>query len=113
MWYKTWVVINNSADTYEVFVQGGALGTVTQMTAGGKTVFTFRFLRKNNLKYSVTKCTFTEFAISARRLNEFMGDRMDEFPLGKMAKVLNISRSGFYNIKKRVIDLATLLVGSL
>ena len=41
-WYKTWVVINNSADTYEVFVQGGALETVTQMTAGGKTVFAFR-----------------------------------------------------------------------
>jgi hypothetical protein len=41
-WYKTWVVINNSADTYEVFVQGGALGTATQMAAGGKTVFTFR-----------------------------------------------------------------------
>ena len=29
-----------------------------------------------------------------------MGDHMDEFPLGKMAKVFNISRSGFYNIKK-------------
>lgn len=41
-WYKTWVVINNSTDTYEVFVQGGALQKVTQVGAGSKMVFGFR-----------------------------------------------------------------------
>ncbi len=41
-WYKTWVVINNSANAYEVFVQGGALAAVTQVAAGAKNVFNFR-----------------------------------------------------------------------
>ncbi len=41
-WYKTWMVINNSANTYEIFVQGGALRTPTPVAAGGRTVFDFR-----------------------------------------------------------------------
>jgi hypothetical protein len=41
-WYKTWFVINNATDTYEVFMQGGAMEKPTQISAGGKTVFGFR-----------------------------------------------------------------------
>ncbi|PYS38576.1 MAG: hypothetical protein DMG14_17165 [Acidobacteria bacterium] len=41
-WYKTWFVINNAEDTYEVLVQGGASPKMTQLSVGGKTKFTFR-----------------------------------------------------------------------
>jgi len=41
-WYKTWFVINNANDTYEVFMQGGTMDKITQITAGGKTEFGFR-----------------------------------------------------------------------
>ena len=41
-WYKTWFVINNSTDTYEVFMQGGASEKITQLSIGGKTAFQFR-----------------------------------------------------------------------
>src|SRR5262249_8820160 len=41
-WYKTWFVINNANDTYEVFVEGGAFDKVTQLEVAGKSVFGFR-----------------------------------------------------------------------
>lgn len=46
-WYSTWMVINNSTDTYEVYMQGGALGSVTKLDDDdganiGNSVFGFR-----------------------------------------------------------------------
>ena len=41
-WYKTWFVINNAADTYEVFIQGGEFEKMKQLTIGEKSVFAFR-----------------------------------------------------------------------
>lgn len=41
-WYCIWLVMNNSADTYEVYVRGGDLRQVTQLEGGGKGQFAFR-----------------------------------------------------------------------
>ncbi|MBI2948638.1 MAG: choice-of-anchor D domain-containing protein [Verrucomicrobia bacterium] len=43
-WYKIWAVIDNTADTTEVFIQGGTLTAQTQVaaTATGNTSFKFR-----------------------------------------------------------------------
>jgi hypothetical protein len=43
-WYKVWVVIDNAADTYEVFMQGGALTNQTQVDrdSNANTLFVFR-----------------------------------------------------------------------
>ncbi|MBI4658991.1 MAG: Ig-like domain-containing protein [Verrucomicrobia bacterium] len=43
-WYKIWAVIDNAADTYEVYVQGGSLAAQTQVDrdSNGTTAFVFR-----------------------------------------------------------------------
>ncbi|QNN22944.1 hypothetical protein HED60_11925 [Planctomycetales bacterium ZRK34] len=44
-WYSIWMVADNSAaNTYEVYIQGGAFGSQTQLTAGSgaQSVFAFR-----------------------------------------------------------------------
>ena len=41
-WYNVWMVINNAADTYEIFIQGGELENVTQVDAAGQTVLGLR-----------------------------------------------------------------------
>lgn len=43
VWYSIWMVIDNAADRYEVFAQGGEHATQTQLAdPTGKTQFTFR-----------------------------------------------------------------------
>ena len=44
VWYKIWMVIDNAADVTEVFMQGGALATQTQLlgVADGQSAFVFR-----------------------------------------------------------------------
>jgi hypothetical protein len=43
-WYKIWAVIDNAADTYEVYIKGGGAPDQTQVaaTATGNTAFVFR-----------------------------------------------------------------------
>jgi hypothetical protein len=43
-WYKIWAVIDNAADVYEVFIQGGSFAQQTQVmaTSSGNTLFVFR-----------------------------------------------------------------------
>lgn len=42
VWYDVWMVIDNEADTYEVYMKGGALSERTLLDAGAQTVFGFR-----------------------------------------------------------------------
>ena len=41
-WYKVWMVIDNAADTVQVYLQGGQFPTPTQMVVGGVSAFGFR-----------------------------------------------------------------------
>lgn len=41
-WYNFWLVINNQADTTQVYIQGGAFAAQTLLTANGKDAFRFR-----------------------------------------------------------------------
>jgi hypothetical protein len=40
--YDLWFEINNTTDTYQVFLSGGSLATRTLMSSGGTNVFKFR-----------------------------------------------------------------------
>ena len=42
VWYCVWVDVNNVADQYQVFVQGGAYTERTQLSATGQMLFDFR-----------------------------------------------------------------------
>jgi hypothetical protein len=41
-WYSVWMVLNNATDTFQVYMQGGALATQTLLDAGAQTSFGFR-----------------------------------------------------------------------
>ncbi|MDA7930346.1 lamin tail domain-containing protein, partial [Akkermansiaceae bacterium] len=41
-WYEVWMVVDNSADTYQVYLKGGALSERTLLDAGAQTDFGFR-----------------------------------------------------------------------
>lgn len=41
-WYRIWQVINNDADSFGVYLQGGAFATPTQIDIGDQTEFLFR-----------------------------------------------------------------------
>lgn len=41
-WYCIWMVINNSNDTYKLYLRGDSIDTITQLSASGQTNFGFR-----------------------------------------------------------------------
>ena len=41
-WYSVWMVIDNATDTFQVYMQGGALAAQTLLDAGAQTTFGFR-----------------------------------------------------------------------
>lgn len=41
VWYKIWMVVDNSADKWKMFIQGGAYTSPTPVDYSGKTVFDF------------------------------------------------------------------------
>lgn len=50
VWYDLWMVIDNNANTYEAYIQGGAFGSVTQLDlVGPVTEFGFRNGGANDL----------------------------------------------------------------
>ncbi len=42
VWFNTWIVVDAAEDEYQVYIQGGSYGSVTQITIGAETDFSFR-----------------------------------------------------------------------
>ena len=53
-WHCVWLVANNQANTYEVYVKGGAYTTTTRLDAAGQTAFAFRNGGANPLRTGAT-----------------------------------------------------------
>lgn len=41
-WFCVWLIVNNAADTYEVYIEGGDVAVPTRVAAGSQTSFAFR-----------------------------------------------------------------------
>lgn len=54
-WHCVWLVANNQANTYEVYVKGGAYTTTTRLEAAGQTAFAFRNGGANPLRTFFTR----------------------------------------------------------
>jgi hypothetical protein len=41
-WYSIWMVVNNTANTFQAWIQGGSIASQTQLAAGSTSTFNFR-----------------------------------------------------------------------